>query len=111
MFAAPQISPLFEGGHWTAYLEALNPNQSDVSDYQLMVAGPAGGGGQRLFPPLGAAGLSPQVVAWSPAPEDADGSLYIAVTYYGDLWLVDAFSGATLQLTGDGLVSALSWGD
>lgn len=111
MFAQPQASPQYAGGYLLAYLQALSPTQSDVSDYQLMLAEADGGEAQRLFPPLGALGLQPQAVSWSPAPLDADGSLYIALNYYGNLWLVDVFSGATLQLTADGLVSALSWGD
>ena len=64
-----------------------------------------------LLPPSGAPGLAPLPFSWSPAPEDADGSLYIAFIYQGNLWLVDALSGATTQLTADGLVSALVWGD
>jgi hypothetical protein len=111
MFAQPQASPTVEGASYLAFLQAINPTQSDVSAYQLALMNSAGGPATILFPPSGAAGLAPAPFSWSPAPEGADGSLYISFAYQGNLWLVDVFSGATTQLTADGLVTAVVWGD
>lgn len=110
MFAGPQASPARDGTYWVAFLQALNPTQSEVSAYQLALTGADGGEPTVLFPPSGAAGLEPGEISWSPAPDEA-GRLYLAVVYQGNLWLVEAFTGATTQLTGDGLVSTLDWGD
>ncbi len=102
LFAMPQAEA--EGGQ-VAYLRAFLPSQGEISGYQLMVATPEGVS-MPLFPPEGAAGLTPQKLAWSPpAPE---GPL-IAFVYEGDLWVVNVLSGEAQQLSGDGLVSAVSW--
>ncbi len=102
LFSNPVADP--DGGQ-VAFLRAYIPSQSDISDYQLMVATPQGIS-TALFPPEGAAGLQPQHVAWSPSAENGP---MIAFIYQGDLWVVNVLSGEAQQLTGDGLVSALSW--
>lgn len=102
MFASPQAAP---DGSQVAYLRAYIPSQSDISTYQLMVAAPDGGT-LVLFPPEGAAGLQPQRVVWSPTSESGP---IIAFVYEGNLWVVNILSGEAQQLTGDGLVSAISW--
>lgn len=101
MFAQPVASP--DGGQ-IGFLRAYIPTQSDISTYELMVATPEGAS-MALFPPEGAAGLQPQRVAWSPG----DGAPMIAFTYEGNLWVVNIVSGEAQQLTGDGLVTAISW--
>jgi hypothetical protein len=106
MFAAPQASPEIDGAYMLAYLRAFTPAQSDISAYELVVDEADGGNPRALFPPAGAPGLQPQQVAWSPAGE---GDSYIAFIYQGNLWLVDVNSGAAAQITGDSLVSAISW--
>jgi hypothetical protein len=106
MFAEPQTSPLLGDEYWLAFLRAYVPGQSDISAYQLVVTDPEANEIVASFPPEGAPGLQPQQVAWSP---EADGSLYIAFVYQGNLWVLDVFSGEAEQLTGDGLVAALSW--
>jgi hypothetical protein len=107
MFAAPQASGESEGSYLLAYLRAFTPAQSDISAYELVVDEPDGGNPRSLFPPPGAPGLQPQRFAWSPVGEQ--GALYIAFIYQGNLWLVDARSGTAEQITGDSLVSAISW--
>ncbi|MCW5876326.1 MAG: G5 domain-containing protein [Anaerolineales bacterium] len=102
LFAMPQTEP---GGAQVAYLRAFLPTQGEISGYQLMVATPEGVS-MALFPPEGAAGLTPQRVAWSPSAEQGP---LVAFIYEGDLWVVNVLSGQAQQLTGDGLVSALSW--
>jgi hypothetical protein len=70
-----------------------------------MVAAPSGVS-ISLFPPEGVAGLQPQRVAWSPSAETGP---LIAFIYQGNLWLVNVLSGEASQVTGDGLVTAVSW--
>ena len=102
MFASPVVESL---GDQVAYLRALIPSQSDISGYELMVAAPSGVS-ISLFPPEGIAGLQPQRVAWSPSAETGP---LIAFIYQGNLWLVNVLSGEASQVTGDGLVTAVSW--
>jgi hypothetical protein len=102
MFANPAPEP---GGGQVAFLRAFTPSQSDISTYELMVAAPSGNL-LSLFPPQGAAGLQPQQVAWAPS---AEAGPMIAFIYQGNLWVVNILTGEARQLTGDGLVSAISW--
>lgn len=102
MFAQPVVAP---DGSQIAFLRAFTPLQSDISAYELMVAAPDGGT-LALFPPEGAPGLQPQRVAWSP---DSESGPIIAFIYQGDLWVVNVLTGEANQLTGDGLVTAVSW--
>lgn len=103
MFANPVPEP---GGGQVAFLRAFTPTQSDISSYELMVLAPDSGVSIPLFPPQGAAGLQPQRVAWAPSAELGP---MIAFIYQGNLWVVNILSGEARQLTGDGLVSAVSW--
>lgn len=114
MFAYPVPSPgqtLLNGELATAiaYLQAINPLQSDSSGYRLAVMDRDGSNRRVLFPPEAAGGLSPQLVQWSPASPEGIAAGLIAVVFQGDLWLVDAVTGQSQQLTGDGLVSGLDW--
>jgi hypothetical protein len=59
-----------------------------------------------LFPPQGAAGLQPQQVAWAPSAKQGP---MIAFVYQGNLWVVNILSGEAQQITGDSLVSRVSW--
>jgi len=102
MFAGPVPDP--DGGQ-VAFLRAFTPSQSDISAYELMVVAPSGNM-LSLFPPQGAAGLHPQRVAWSPSAENGP---MIAFVYQGNLWIANVLSGEAHQVTGDGLVAALSW--
>jgi Dipeptidyl peptidase IV (DPP IV) N-terminal region len=66
------------------------------------------GSNQRpLFPAEGQPGLRGddllQPAVWSP-----DGTR-LAISYQGNLWLVDAASAVGQQLTGDGQTSAYDW--
>lgn len=102
MFAQPAVEA--DGGQ-VAFLRAFIPSQSDISSYELMVATPEAVV-TSLFPPQGAAGLQPQRVVWSPSGGKAP---LIAFIYEGNLWVVNILSGEASQLTGDGLVRAISW--
>ncbi|GAB4469095.1 MAG: hypothetical protein Kow0088_00780 [Anaerolineales bacterium] len=98
-----------------AYLQAVQPEQSDVSPYQLMVMDQDGSDARVLFPVEGdVGGLEPQRIAWSPGPLQDTGEYAIAVIYEGNLYLVDVSetgdeNGEVRQITGDGLVSRVVW--
>ncbi len=115
MFAYPLASPIqSEGGnldYQIAYLQAITPNQSDTSRYRLAVMDRDGSNRLTLFPPPENAGLEPQQHwgAWSPAPLPVSGNYAIAILDQGNLWLVDAQSGETNQITGDGLTTRVVW--
>jgi hypothetical protein len=113
MFAYPTPSPiqnLFSGenAYQVAYLQALFPAQGERSPYQLVVMDRDGSNRRNLFPEEGA-GLDPQKVVWSPKPLEGRGGYVIAVLYQKNLWLVDADTGESFQITGDGLTSYIDW--
>jgi len=113
MFAYPSASPeqeseTGESAYQVAYLQAIFPTQSDTSRYRLVIMDRDGSNPQVLFPQQGEQGLDPQQPAWSPGimPE---GGYAVAVLYKGDLWLVNTTTGLAQQITGDGLISKLTW--
>jgi hypothetical protein len=108
MFANPSVSPGIvlgggERGYLVAYLQSLSPLESDDSRYRLMVIDRDGSNRRELFPPEGDAGLEAQHIAWSPGGER------IVLIYRDDLWIIDAASGASQQITGDGQALAFDW--
>ena len=125
MFAYPQPSPmsstvigepitsggmpLVENSYRVAYLQALNPAQSDTSLYRLFVMDRDGSNRAALFPTEGAPGLDPQQVVWSPTYVDSFNQYAIGVLYQGNIWFVDANNGQAQQITGDGLVVRIDW--
>ncbi len=112
MFAYPSVSPLDksnrEAGYRVAYLAATSPTQSITSRYRLVAMDRDGSNRRILFPDADSTGLEPQIPAWSPEPL-ANGSLFLAVIYKGDLWLVDSLTGEAQQVTGDGLLTRVDW--
>jgi hypothetical protein len=114
MFAYPVPSPLQElpngdKSYQVAYLEALQPDQSESSRYQLVVRDRDGSNRRALFPGEGEGGLDPQQVAWSPQVLGGRQSHALAFLYQGNLWLVDSLSGEAWQITGDGLTKRVDW--
>jgi len=110
MYANPVPSPVqvLETGEHSfrvAFLQAIDPNMdSSKSLYQLGVMDRDGSNAHFIFPPEGQPGLTAnQTVSWSP-----DGRR-LAVIYEGNLWLVDAETGISQQLTGDGLSAKVTW--
>lgn len=108
MFAYPSVSPpaqtaTGEIASRLAFLQALSPLESQGSNYQLAVMDRDGSNRRTLFPPAGETGLAPQQPVWSP-----DGS-QIALTYRGDLWLIDVGTGRGQQVTGDGQTTVYDW--
>jgi hypothetical protein len=63
---------------------------------------------QVLFPAEGLTGLDPQTPVWAPSPLPS-GSDFVAVAYQGNLWIIDAVSSQSQQITGDGLTSRIDW--
>jgi hypothetical protein len=109
MFANPIPSPspasnAAERPFRIAFLQAAEPNNSPFSRYRLGVMDRDGSNLRFLFPPEGQPGLAAnQHIAWSPEGR------FLAVIYDGNLWLVDADTGLTQQLTGDGLSDHPAW--
>jgi len=63
-----------------------------------------------LFPQEGEPGLEPQQVVWSSETLPEKDQYWIAITYQGNLWLVDSQGiEPPQQVTGDGLVSRFDW--
>jgi hypothetical protein len=114
MFAYPAPSPLQDlpNGDKTyqlAYLEALQPDQSESSRYRLVVRDRDGSNRRALFPADGAGGLDPQQVVWSPQVLGGRQANALAFLYQGNVWLVDSLSGEAWQITGDGLTKRVDW--
>lgn len=115
MWSSPKFSPFIaaDGENITGYLaywRARDPNASVYGEYDLVVADRDGSNARVIFPPQGLAGLTwtdfglaPQDYVWSP-----DGQ-QIAVIYDGNLWVVDAVSGTSNQLTFDGGSENPTW--
>ena len=112
MFANPAVSSLqqSESGstYLVAFLQAIFPTQSKTSRYQLDVMNNDGTNLRLLFPAEGQSGLQPQTPVWAPRPLEAGGD-FIGVIYEGNLWIVDAASGQSQQVTGDGSTSQIDW--
>jgi hypothetical protein len=111
MYANPVPSPIqvaASGEHafQVAFLQVVDPNiDSWKSRYRLGIMDRDGSNVRFIFPPEGLPGLTAnQTITWSP-----DGRR-LAVIYEGNLWLVDAETGISQQLTGDGLSAKVIWG-
>lgn len=109
MFAYPSVSPRSNttaiGAQTIAFLQASLPTQSATSRYRLAVMDSDGSEVRILFPAENLPGLEPQVPIWSPTEDNR----LIAITYEGNIWLVDNISGQAQQITGDGLTKRLDW--
>ncbi len=109
MFARPSAQPtLIENRYRIAFYNALFPNQSDTSHYQLSISGQDGSNLRTIFPPEGLGGMEPKLFAWAP-PSNENNSSTIGILLKGNLWFVDINSGDSVQVTGDGLMSSLDW--
>lgn len=92
-----------------AFLQAINPLDSVVSRYRLVVMDRDGSNQRFIFPPedkpgIGTGDLSLYPFAWSPVD-----SRQIAVVYEGNIFLLDTITGLSQQLTSDGLSNTVRW--
>lgn len=110
MFAYPAVSPRLGNNQrsWVAFLKAYFPDQSESSRYRLYLIEQDGSNLRAVFPEVGATGLDPQQVIWSP-PTGANPPAWLAVVYRGNLCLINPIDGKVVQLTGDGLIKRLDW--
>ncbi len=92
-----------------AYLQALQPEQSETGTYQLFTIDRNGSNRNALFPAAGESGLSPQRVAWSTARLGEGGNFAVGLVYNGNIWIIDVVTGAARQVTADGLATRLEW--
>ncbi len=116
IWSAPQFSPVlvpsdskFPKGYM-AYLKARDPFNTINGEYDLVIADRDGSNERVLFPGNDKQGLVAQEsifqdreFTWSP-----DGH-QIAIIYQGNLWVIDAESGISHQLTLDGRASNPIW--
>ncbi len=115
MFAYPAVSSQRKDkpgvtSYLVAYMQAIFPTASATSRYRLVVINNDGTAPRSLFPTEGQPGLTPQTQALAWAPQLLEnGSDFIGVIYEGNLWIVDAASGQSQQVTGDGLTSNINW--
>ncbi|GAP14639.1 uncharacterized protein conserved in bacteria [Longilinea arvoryzae] len=108
MFAYPEPSPQSETGDFkVAYLQSIFKDQSQTSNYRVMVMDQDGSNQRDLFPAQGSPGIQPQKVTWSPEP--MDDALWLAVVYQNNLYLVNSSNGQSQQITGDGLITMIDW--
>jgi hypothetical protein len=109
MFSFPVPSPIDkEDRYQIAYLQAIFPERSDTSRYQLKVMDRDGSNREILFPPEGSLGLTPQEVQWEPLPETGINH-YLAFVYQGNIYVLDILERDTIQITGDGSVTNIDW--
>ncbi len=113
MFAYPSGSSLQQKETGSSFLiafwQAIFPTQSITSRYQLDVMNSDGTNLRVLFPAEGQSGLEPRIPPiWAPRPLEG-GADFIGVIYEGNLWIVDAVSGQSQQVTGDGSTSQMDW--
>ncbi|MBN8583191.1 MAG: G5 domain-containing protein [Anaerolineae bacterium] len=113
MFSYPAVSSIESNGReksfQVAYLQSIFVDQSDTSRYRLIVMDRDGSNSRELFPPADKNGIEPQSPAWAPAEVVGQAGDFIAITYQGNLWLVDSGNGNTYQVTGDGLITKIDW--
>lgn len=113
MFAYPAASSLRTddsgaSNYLLAYLQSIFPAQSATSRYRLVVSAKDGTDPRSIFPAEGQTGIKPQTPVWAPRPLESGGD-FLAVIYESNLWIVDAASGQSQQVTGDGLTSQIDW--
>jgi WD40 repeat protein len=106
MWSAPAWSPVQEAGAPESRIlfgAAENPSHSQLSLYELHIMDSDGSNRRKVFPPAGQRAVETVDVAWSPAGDAA------VLVFQGDLYILDADSGALQQLTADGNSSHPRW--
>ena len=96
------------GKEYFAYLNAILPDQSEVSKYNLFVMDKDGSNRIKLYPGEGIQGLQAQVVYWEPV-ENLEDQPRLAFISQGNLFLADMQSNSVKQVTGDGSIVKIEW--
>jgi len=96
-------TPNGEAAYSLAFLQAIQPLESEASDYRLVVMDLDGSNQMTLFPPKGEMGLEPGPISWAP-----DGSR-IALIYQNNLWIIDPVKLITQPITAEGQTTAFEW--
>jgi hypothetical protein len=106
-----QVEPSGETAHQVAYLQAIFPLQSETSRYRLMIMDRDGSNQHEVFPPAETPGIEPQKNwgVWSPDRINMDNGYVLSVLYQGNIWLIEADTGQTWQITGDGRINRVDW--
>jgi len=108
MFAYPKPSPVNgQGNFQVAYLQSVFKDQSETSNYRIMLMDQDGSNQHEVFPAQGSPGIQPQELVWSPKP--MDDALWLAVIYQNNLYLVNTTNNQSQQITGDGLITMVDW--
>ena len=116
MFAYPltspqQSKPNGEKAFFIAFLQAIIPNESDISRYRVSIIDRDGSNWEEVFPSKDMPGMEPtgHWGAWSPDALDSTGNFGLAVLYKGDIWIIDPFTKESHQITGDGRITRIDW--
>lgn len=108
MFSFTTSSPFIENNKFKIiYLQAIFPENSDTSRYRVMIVDRDGSNSYVIFPSEGNQGLEPQPISWEPCIEKT--ICHAGILYQGNIWLLDTIQNASVQLTGDGLITRFSW--
>ena len=86
-----------------AYLRAIDPLDSQRSNYTLWLMDQDGSNGRQLYPPIGENSRfprTPNFLAWSPLGEST------AIIFDDDLFLLDITTGAATRITQDDATSS-----
>ena len=102
------ISGHIPGEDYIAFLDAILPDQSEISRYNLSIMDKDGSNQKKLYPGEGIQGLKPQVVYWEP-DSDIEQQPRIAFIAQGNLIIAEVGSGVLRQITGDGSIDKIDW--
>lgn len=105
MFSYPAISNSTDRP-MIGYLNAILPDQSNTSSYELRVSDRDGSNMKKLYPEEGIQGLEPQQIVWSPSAQSDNLIAFIAG---GNILFDNPVTGEIQQITGDQSVSKIDW--
>jgi hypothetical protein len=109
LFCIPSSSETgLPGKDYIAFLNAILPDQSEVSKYNLFIMDKDGSNRAKLYPEEGIQGLQAQVVYWEPLENQVD-QPRLAFIAQGNLFLADLQSNSVKQVTGDGSIVKIDW--
>lgn len=96
------------GTEHVAFLNAILPDQSETSKYNLFVMDKDGSNRNKLYPGEGIQGLQAQIVYWEPV-ENSTAQPRLAFIAQGNLFLAEVQSNSVKQITGDGSIVKIEW--